>query len=214
MSGPKPTADDNRPLFTQFAALDGFLGTEQSAKLLEFALDNEAKFAPAEVASPDSASEIDRQSRRSWQFQERLGDIGQMFRQTVRNRMVDLFTQVGLRPIDEPTIELSLAAHRDGGFFAPHIDTYGDGTREYTQSDRVLSAVYYFHRQPAGFGGGELAIMPIGGYAPPALIEPKHDRLALFPSFAPHEVLPITVPGNAFADARFSINCWVRKSRS
>ena len=76
----------------------------------------------------------------------------------------------------------------------------------------MVSAVYYFHRQPRGFSGGQLAIYPIDA-GDAATIEPMHDRLVVFPSFAPHEVLPVTVPGNAFADARFSINCWLRRER-
>jgi SM-20-related protein len=44
-------------------------------------------------------------------------------------------------------------------------------------------------------------------------VEPEHNRLVAFPAFVPHEVVPISCPGNAFADRRFSINCWLHRAR-
>ena len=206
-SGPPST----RAMFTQYAVIDSFLGTEQADQLLQFAIENENKFAPAHIASENTSSALDNEARRAWEFGDRIGELGRAFKESIYERVDDFLASVGLPMIESPEIELSMAAHRDGGFFAEHIDTFTDAIPSNRKSNRVLSAVYYFHREPAGFSGGQLALLPMTGEAAPILVEPVHDRLVLFPSFAPHEVLPISIPGDAFADARFSLNCWVRR---
>jgi Rps23 Pro-64 3,4-dihydroxylase Tpa1-like proline 4-hydroxylase len=42
-------------------------------------------------------------------------------------------------------------------------------------------------------------------------IEPTNDTLVFFPSWFPHEVLPVACPSGRFEDSRFAINCWVRR---
>jgi Rps23 Pro-64 3,4-dihydroxylase Tpa1-like proline 4-hydroxylase len=39
-------------------------------------------------------------------------------------------------------------------------------------------------------------------------IEPGQNRLVAFPSWAPHEVMPISCPSRRFIDSRFAVNCW------
>jgi Rps23 Pro-64 3,4-dihydroxylase Tpa1-like proline 4-hydroxylase len=35
-----------------------------------------------------------------------------------------------------------------------------------------------------------------------------------FPSWAPHEVMPISCPSKRFTDSRFAINYWVYRART
>jgi asparagine synthetase B (glutamine-hydrolysing) len=44
-------------------------------------------------------------------------------------------------------------------------------------------------------------------------IEPIHNSLLMFPSWAPHEVMPVNCPSQRFIDSRFAINCWVHRER-
>ena len=39
-------------------------------------------------------------------------------------------------------------------------------------------------------------------------IDPVHDSLVFFPSWLPHEVLPVSCPSRRFMDSRFAIHCW------
>ena len=204
----------DRSLFTKFGTIDGFLGPELAGRCLEFALEKAGGFAPTRVTTPGEESARDRSVRSSWHYPESLGEIGSEFCAAMTAHLDKCFQLAGLTPIAGPIIETDMAAHRDGCFFTRHVDTFTDATRKFSDTDRLLSAVYYFHRQPAGFSGGELAIAPIKGGGAPHLIAPLHDRLVVFPSFAPHAVLPVSVPGDAFSDARFSINCWIRRARS
>ena len=68
--------------------------------------------------------------------------------------------------------------------------------------------VYYFHRQPRCFTGGRLRLFDLGGERS-IDIEPVHDSLLVFPSYARHEVETISCPDGAFADGRFAVNMWL-----
>jgi Rps23 Pro-64 3,4-dihydroxylase Tpa1-like proline 4-hydroxylase len=39
-------------------------------------------------------------------------------------------------------------------------------------------------------------------------LEPVRNSLVAFPSWVPHEVRPIAVPGGDFEGYRFALNCW------
>src|SRR5690606_6893562 len=114
-----------------------------------------------------------------------------------------------LSPFDPTVYEMELVAHNDGAFFARHIDTF-TGANGLPPTQRMISAVYYFFETPRRFSGGELRLYPVlGGVANWADIEPVCDTLVCFPSFAPHEVLPIACPSGQFAHSRFAINTWI-----
>ena len=119
----------------------------------------------------------------------------------------------GLAPFPVGKVELELVVHRDGGFFCKHIDTVTGSNAKARNTDRTLSMVAYFHKRPARFSGGETQILPFRGEGT-RKVKARHNRMLAFPSFAPHEVLPVNVPGDRFADARFTVNCWLHRARS
>jgi predicted 2-oxoglutarate/Fe(II)-dependent dioxygenase YbiX len=191
--------------------IDDFLPAEDHAALLAFALANEAHFAPSEVRRGTQGYHAP-DTRKSLLCGAPLGGLKDRFRAAILARNDELFAATGTPPFAVARCEIELAVHRDGCFFAGHQDTFTEESRAGTHSDRLVSAVWYFHAEPRRFSGGELAIYPFGE-GEPDLIEPRDNRLVVFPSVAFHEVLPISCPGDAFADARFSINCWLRRAR-
>ena len=70
-----------------------------------------------------------------------------------------------------------------------------------------------FTTTPKGFSGGDLRI---GSLTSDEVvdIEPEHNKLVIFPSFVPHEVLRIDRPSGRFADSRFAVNLWLCKKRA
>jgi SM-20-related protein len=64
--------------------------------------------------------------------------------------------------------------------------------------------------------GGALRLYAIGGEADQKFvdIEPLRNSLLMFPSWAPHEVMPVSCPSKRFIDSRFAINCWVHRKKS
>lgn len=207
-------------LLPPVARIEGFLGEQELSALLNWVFANRERFRPATVSRQDDIV-VDAATRRAlttrdfhsdldWlqgRFSAAQGQLLEMLRLTV--------------PAIE-TVELELAAHGDGAHFAPHVDIpLGPGRkplggRPGRTDDRLFSAVYYFHREPKGFQGGNLRLFPLG--ADPkseALddaqyidIEPTQNALVAFPSWATHEVRSIRCPSGEFTDYRFAVNCW------
>jgi SM-20-related protein len=126
----------------------------------------------------------------------------------------ELCTELGLAPFELHRFEFDALAYGDGAFFRRHIDTLAGAIGEHSPDERILTAVYYFHREPQGFSGGELRLSPVA-HNPAAVrdIAPHRNMLVAFPSWAPHEVLPVRCPSGKFADSRFAINFWARRRR-
>jgi SM-20-related protein len=191
--------------------IDDFLDAGLHADLLAFALGSEAEFSPTTVRN-DASEYTNPDFRRSSTFTGSLGSLRKAFKLAVRDRFDTLFAGTGTPPFDVAQLEVDLVAHRDGDFFGTHVDTFTQDNRYGDNGDRIVSAVYYFHARPRRFTGGDLAIYPFNRESP-AVIEPRDNRLVAFPSFALHEVRPIACPGDAFADARFAINCWLLRAK-
>ena len=112
------------------------------------------------------------------------------------------------RPV-ELKIEVQLTASGDGDFYGVHSD---GGPNRYSHRD--VSFVYFLRTDPGCFTGGELRLeaLPPGGALPQAreqLIEPKDNRLVMFPSRRRHEILPVYMPSGEFRHSRFTVNGWV-----
>ena len=197
-------------MLPRYSIIDGFLGEKPAGDLLELAMASQHAAEPAAVTAKAGYA-IDASHRSALSLPIDLTENASPFREAIDRRMGEIFDSVGIRAFEHPVLELECVAHRDGGRFGAHSDTMTDNERG--DSDRIVSAVYYFHREPRGFTGGELALYGIGS-EDSVEIEPIHDRLVVFQSFARHEVRPVSVPGDAFADARFSINCWIRRPRA
>ena len=143
-----------------------------------------------------------------------LGKFSSLFEEHVRALLPELIDQLRVTPFIAGEIELELVAHNDGAHFALHGDLYtGQGS---ARGDRLLSAVYYFHRAPKAFSGGCLRLHRIGARPGDTGVDiaPDQNSLVVFPSWAPHEVLTVHCPSGAFGDSRFAVNCWVYRERA
>jgi Rps23 Pro-64 3,4-dihydroxylase Tpa1-like proline 4-hydroxylase len=191
--------------------LHDFLDRETVRALLDYTLAHEADFRPSAVARQKEKqfNEDIRRSLVTWE----LGP----FRPLLRTRMLELLprlaTELRVTPVEDPTLELELVAHNDGGFLKSHIDTQ---IASESTTIRVLSGVYYFHAEPKGFSGGALRLYAIGDgkEVPFTDVQPVHNTLLVFPSWTRHEVMPVRCPSQRFADSRFTINCWVHRKRA
>ena len=128
----------------------------------------------------------------------------------------DLFGMAGMQAFPVSRIELELVVYRDGAYFRPHTDTKRLG--EPAAEDRLITGVYYFHKEPKGFSGGALRLHRFGVSDPGpddyAEIEPQQNSLLVFPSWSIHEVTPVSTPSESLADARFAVNCWINRERA
>lgn len=189
-----------------------FLGDVLAAELLAHACGADRRFVTSRIGSAETARHDP--GHRISQVTREIGPLAALFRGRIRSSVPAALDAIGMRDFAVGEIELELAAHGDGAFFAPHVDTQLASSHS-DRGPRVLSAVYYFHALPQRFSGGALRLHPFHpepGNDDPVDIEPVHDRLVVFPSSARHEVRLVSCPGIAFADWRFALNCWVRKA--
>jgi len=84
---------------------------------------------------------------------------------------------------------------------------------------RMLTAIYYFYRDPKLFTGGDLRLYdlrakPSSNSSPDAFvtIAPEQNTLLVFPSELGHEVMPVIQRTGNFADFRFVVNCWLHRA--
>ena len=188
-----------------------FLPIEEHEAILDWALANRRSFAPSLVGGGKLRTDF-RSSATATATDYPWKDA---FRARVRDSVPALARALGVAAFEVEQIQLSLIAYNDGDFYREHVDTEPSRDREDVErvGDRVLSAVYYFHREPKAYSGGALRLH---AFNPDSArfddVAPEQNSLIAFASFARHEVRPVTCPSGRFEDSRFAINCWVRRA--
>ena len=182
-----------------------WLGTAGSARLLDYALASEARFAPTRLAH-EGTGRLETLTRQSSVLKD-LGAFAEPLRRKALALQSDVEIAFGMTHTAPNSTQTEMVAHGDGAFYRPHTDTFtGD---QYTPGGRRrLTMVYYFHREPRRFTGGRLRIFDLGG-GQTIDVEPVHDSLLVFPSTARHEVERVSCPEGGFADGRFAVNIWL-----
>ena len=89
---------------------------------------------------------------------------------------------------------------------------------EQTFLSRHLTFVYFLHREPRQFEGGELRIhdahLEAGRYVSEGsyqTVVPQQNQIVFFPCELLHEITPVNCPSGQFADSRFTLNGWLRR---
>ncbi len=195
-----------------FAKMPGFLTSEELAELWTLTLRQRGRFVPARVKRDEAPSSVEQEERRaSVVNQEDCAAIMPWFQPKLLAAARTALAQLPVWDLDAGACEfhLNLTAHGNGDFFRLHRDrTEGNFAR------RRLSYVYYFHREPRRFDGGELLLydtdraavrFELGVFT---RLETMHNSLIFFPSDCYHEVLPVA-GADDFADARFTVNGWL-----
>lgn len=191
--------------------VDGVLPVALAEALLDYAIASELDFRPATVGHYREEHAVAAEQRNALRCKTGLGPLDSAFRAAMLANFDDLLARTGVAAFTPDDLEIELVAHRDGCFFGEHIDTYTGSPDRCGSFIRVLSSVVYLFREPKRFSGGEISFRSLAGDEE-WQAEPQHNRLVAFASFDPHEVLPVSVPGDAFADARFSVNCWFARA--
>jgi Rps23 Pro-64 3,4-dihydroxylase Tpa1-like proline 4-hydroxylase len=200
-------------LLLPYVQIRDFLARAELDALLDYALSHPSIFEPAMLGVADNVRS--RPEVRKALVSRDLGAIDERLRIRFRAALPLLMEKTGVPDPPPDKLELELAAHGDGAFYLPHIDltTAADGEKPDSKSQRVLSAVFYFHVEPKHFSGGELRLFRLGDESSFVDIEPLQNSLVAFHSWMRHEVRPVAVPSNQFRDSRFAINCWYQRRR-
>ena len=216
--GPQPRASDvadlrREQLKAQYVVLDEFLAPEELDELIQYTLASEGEFKISEVIAPGvTASMVDFDHRRS-QVLFNLGRHHSLIVERIQSYLPRILEQLGHAAFPISQVEAQITASNDGDFFRLHNDNAQDPLRM-----REITFVYFFHREPKAFRGGELRIYDSeshnGGYAAAdshKTIVPEQNQIVFFPSFQMHEVRPIDCPSRAFAESRFTLNGWLHR---
>jgi len=201
------------------ARLTDILSREELKDLLAWAIANAQNFDQATVYfhGDEGGSQVDLEQRTALRLRD-LGPFRQIFQKRLLDRLPEIMTSMGYRGTPPVSLEFELNAYGEGGHFRPHIDINTGPNREAMGErlgeDRVISAVFYFYREPKGFSGGALRLFRFGADTadptPDDVIsyEPEQNSLVVFPSWAWHQVEDVHCPSGCFADYRFALNCW------
>ena len=186
-----------------YCRIEHFLAPEQFEHLVGVVLSRQHEFQPSETTTQAA------------DYRESLVLHGAMdvlpeFAELV-GACVPLLQQIFALDGDAFSMERQITAHNDGDYFKVHNDS---GSPQ--DNGRLLTYVYYFHREPKAFDGGELIIydsamrgtMPevVGSYH---VVPPEQNSIVFFRSGDRHEVRPVVVPSHSFADCRFTVNGWI-----
>ena len=198
-------------LRAQCVVLDEFLAPQELEQLTSSVLQREQDFAASEVISP-AGGVVDYEHRRSRVLMD-LGPYQELVLSRIRPALPGVFRKLGMDAHPVTRTECQFTASNEGDFFRMHAD---NDNREV--ASRYLTFVYFFHREPKQFAGGELRIHDArlleGAYVSAGAyqtIVPQQNQIVFFPCELVHEITPVECPSRAFADSRFTLNGWLHR---
>jgi Rps23 Pro-64 3,4-dihydroxylase Tpa1-like proline 4-hydroxylase len=197
----------------QSVILDEFLAPQELEELTAFARQHEAEFQSSEVISPSGEpGVVDYEHRRSRVLMD-LGRHEEIILERIRGVLPSVLEQLGIEEFPVTNVEAQITASNDGDFFGAHSD---DSQQKI--ASRRITFVYFFHREPRRFEGGELRLHDsrMSGGQPTKTgsyqsIVPRQNQIVFFPCSLLHEITRVECPSRVFADSRFTLNGWLHK---
>ncbi len=200
-------------LKAQCVVLDEFLAPQELEELTRFTLAHEADFMTSEVVSPNEDHGIVNYEHRRSRVLMDLAEQQDVIIERVKSVLPQILERLGMDPSAIADVEAQVTASNDGDFFRFHSDNANERV-----ASRYLTFVYFFHREPRHFEGGELRIhdarLEDGAYVSDGryqTIVPRQNQIVFFPCELLHEITPVKCPSGVFADSRFTLNGWLRR---
>jgi len=193
--------------------LDEFLAPQEVEELMRFTLAHEADFGASEVVSPKEVSGVVNYEYRRSRVLMDLSHHQDIILERIKAALPQVLHKLGMEEFSIAGVEAQVTASNDGDFFHFHSDNSSQPV-----ASRHLTFVYFFHREPRQFEGGELRIhdarLEGGGYVSQGsyqTIVPQQNQIVFFPCELLHEITPVKCPSQLFADSRFTLNGWLRQ---
>jgi hypothetical protein len=197
----------------QCVVLDEFLAPEELNEVMRYTGEHEADFRISEVVSPGVGGAVVDYDHRKSRVLVDLGKHQEVIGNRIQACLPRVLQKLGCDLFPVAKVEAQITASNHGDFFGHHLDN----DHELTAS-RELTFVYFFHREPKAFDGGNLRIyhmrrengeyVSTGNYQN---IVPEQNQMVLFLSSLLHEITPVECPSGAFADSRFTVNGWLHR---
>lgn len=192
---------------TRSVVYDEFLAFQELTDLVDYTRERQADFKASQVHDPDHARDSYRRSRV-------LMDTGR-FHELFAQRIAFYLPRI-LRALQHPLFEMTrveaqITASNDGDYFHMHNDN-----THANWPTREITFVYFFHREPRPFAGGELVLYDFSSEgdltdAGPVRkrVTPRQNSIIFFQSSILHEILPVHCPSRRFDHSRFTLNGWL-----
>lgn len=193
--------------------LNEFLAPAELDELLQYTLAREAEFQISEVIAPGvNASATDYDTRRSRVLMD-LGKHQAVIVNRLQSCLPEVLRKLEIEPFTARKVEAQITASNDLDFFHLHSDNMHEDV-----ASRELTFVYFFHREPKEFCGGELRVydsrLENGFYVSAGrheAIVPEQNQIVFFASSQVHEITPVKCPSREFAHSRFTVNGWLHR---
>jgi hypothetical protein len=205
-------ADRPAVLPARCVVLDEFLAPQELEELMRFALEHESGFSASSVVSPNAESGVINYDHRRSRVLMDLAQHEDVMLDRIKSVLPMVLAQLGMKEFDITGVEAQATASNDGDFFHFHSDNGSERVRS-----RHLTFVYFFHREPRQFEGGELRIhdshLKDETYVSDdtyQTIVPRQNQIVFFPCELLHEITPVKCASQRFADSRFTLNGWLR----
>jgi Rps23 Pro-64 3,4-dihydroxylase Tpa1-like proline 4-hydroxylase len=193
--------------------LDEFLSPQELEELTRFTIEHEADFSASEVVSPSADGGIVNYEHRRSRVLMDLSHHQDLMLARIKAVLPQVLETLGMEEFSITDVEAQVTASNDGDFFHFHSDNGSDRV-----ASRHLTFVYFFHREPREFEGGELQIhdanLEEGNYVSAGsyqTIVPQQNQIVFFPCELLHEITPVKCSSQLFADSRFTLNGWLRR---
>jgi len=192
--------------------LDEFLSPQELNDLTRFTLEHEADFQLSEVMSAHAEAGVVNYDHRKSRVLMELEQHQDVMLDRIKSVLPQVLEKLGMEGFDITEVEAQITASNNGDYFHFHSDNASDRA-----ATRHLTFVYFFHREPRQFEGGELRIhdarLEDGEYVSGGsyqMIVPQQNQIVFFPCELLHEITPVTCTSRHFADSRFTMNGWLR----
>jgi Rps23 Pro-64 3,4-dihydroxylase Tpa1-like proline 4-hydroxylase len=193
--------------------LDEFLAPQELEELMRFALERESHFSASEVVSPVVDGGVVNYEHRRSRVLTDLGRHQEIILERIQSVLAQVLKKLDMKGFSLADVEAQITASNDGDFFHGHSDNGNEKV-----ASRYLTFVYFFHKEPRQFEGGDLRIhdaqlergeyVSAGSYQ---TITPQQNQIVFFPCELLHEITPVACSSRLFADSRFTLNGWLRR---
>jgi Rps23 Pro-64 3,4-dihydroxylase Tpa1-like proline 4-hydroxylase len=197
----------------RYLVLDEFLAPQELEELTRYTLEQQRYFFTSEVVTPGRKEGVANYEHRRSVVLEDPGEFKDLILGRIKIALPQILPSLGMEEFSINNVEAQITASNDGDFFHAHRD---DGDARVAQ--RRLTFVYFFHREPRQFEGGELRIYDseFDGDRDAAgesyqTIVPQQNQIVFFPCSVMHEITRVECPSKLFADSRFTLNGWLHK---
>ena len=170
--------------------LDEFLSPQELEELTRFTIEHEADFSTSEVISPEADGGIVNYEHRRSRVLTELAHHQDRMLTRIKAVLPQVLEKLGMEEFSIADVEAQITASNEGDFFHFHSDNGSERV-----ASRHLTFVYFFHREPRQFEGGELRIhdarLEDGAYVSEGsyqTIVPQQNQIVFFPCELLHEI--------------------------